>query len=151
MKKTELVNCPQWLLDASTEDEDVTIDGSIVTWHDGTWNGGIWRGGVWHGGTWYGGAWNGGGWHGGTWNGGVWHGGTVMEVSVKMIGTFTFCDSHHKTLFAVDGVAWILAGRRWFTLAHAKKHWAGREDRVFTRASLHSAVALAKHFGLKEE
>ena len=81
----------------------------------------------------------------------VWHGGTVREVSVKMIGTFTFCDSHHKTLFAVDGVAWILAGCRWFTLAHAKKHWAGREDRVFTRASLHSAVALAKHFGLKEE
>ena len=48
MKKTELDNCPKWLLEASTEDEDVTIDGSIVNWHGGTWNGGVWNGGVWN-------------------------------------------------------------------------------------------------------
>ena len=126
MKKTELDNCPKWLLEASTEDEDVTIDGSIVNWHDGIW-------------------------HDGAWRCGVWNRGTVRGVSVSMIGTFTFCDGYHKTLFSVYGVAWILAGCRWFTLADAKKHWGGRKDRVFTRASLHSAVALAKHFGLKEE
>ena len=52
MKKTELDNCPKWLLEASTEDEDVTIDGSIVNWHGGTWNGGAWHGGAWYGGVW---------------------------------------------------------------------------------------------------
>jgi len=36
MKKTELKNCPQWLLDADTLNEDVSFDkyGTLI-WHSG--------------------------------------------------------------------------------------------------------------------
>jgi hypothetical protein len=81
MKKTELKNCPQWLLDANTENENVEIvDGRLVwyggTWKDGTWWNGIWYGGIWKGGTWKSGTWHDGTWHNGTWNDGTWNDGT---------------------------------------------------------------------------
>ncbi len=50
MKKTELPNCPQWLLDADTENEIVEwddTDQNYIVWCDGLWRGGLWRGGEW--------------------------------------------------------------------------------------------------------
>ena len=47
----------------------------------------------------------------------------------------------------VDGVAYIGAGCRWFTLQDAIKHWEKREDRVLTRIIIESAIAIAKHKG----
>ena len=45
----------------------------------------------------------------------------------------------------VDGVAYIGAGCRWFTLQDAIKHWEKREDRVLTRIIIESAIAIANH------
>lgn len=70
MKKTKLQNCPQWLLDANTINEDVEIINGMLVWNDGTWNGGTWNHGVWQYGV-----WNDGTWNGGTWWGGIWWGG----------------------------------------------------------------------------
>ena len=45
MKKTELPNCPQWLLDADTENEDVRYDAKgRVEWLSGDFSGGDFRG-----------------------------------------------------------------------------------------------------------
>jgi len=79
MRKADLPNCPRWLSDARTEDEDVewyTDSSSWIVWHDGTWLGGDWRDGTWLGGDWRGGDWYGGTWRDGTWRDGTWHGGT---------------------------------------------------------------------------
>lgn len=78
MTKRELPNCPLWLLDAETENENVEWNSenqSYIVWRGGEWRDGVWRGGVWHGGVWIGGVWHGGVWHGGVWLGGVWLGG----------------------------------------------------------------------------
>jgi hypothetical protein len=121
-------------------------------WRGGTWWGGDWLGGNWLGGTWLGGYWRGGDWLGGDWLGGDWRGGKVNEIEgAKVIITFAHCDGWPKTLVDVNGEAWILAGCRWFNFADARKHWAGREDRIMTRALLHGAYHLAKHMGLKCE
>jgi hypothetical protein len=72
MKKTELENCPRWLLDANTENENVEIvDGELI-WHDGTWWSGIWYSGIWQNGIWHDGLWDYGIWENGTWEGGIW-------------------------------------------------------------------------------
>ena len=76
VKKTEITNCPKWLLDAETEDENVVVIDGIVVWISGTWKGGTWESGTWKGGTWRYGTWNDGTWKGGTWNDGTWKGGT---------------------------------------------------------------------------
>lgn len=46
MRKTELANCPKWLLNADTYNEDVSIDkyGTLI------WSGGEFRGGEFLGG-----------------------------------------------------------------------------------------------------
>ncbi len=76
MKKQDLPNCPQWLLDSDTSDEDIGWDlGGRIAWNSGVWHGGDWRGGVWHWGVWHDGLWHDGIWHGGSWHGGEWHGG----------------------------------------------------------------------------
>ncbi len=75
VRKTELSNCPQWLLDANTKDEDVTIQNGILIWQDGVWQGGIWQGGVWRDGDWWDGIWQGGDWRDGIWQDGIWQGG----------------------------------------------------------------------------
>lgn len=44
-------NCPQWLLDANTENENVEISKfGYVVWRSGEWQGGEWRSGEWQGG-----------------------------------------------------------------------------------------------------
>ena len=75
MSKHELQGCPQWLLDADTENEDVEIIDGVLHWLGGVWHGGVWRDGMWHDGVWYAGVWHGGKWHDGVWLGGVWRGG----------------------------------------------------------------------------
>ena len=56
MKKTELENCPAWLLNAQTEDENVkTVDRKLI-WLSGMWLSGTWEGSIWEGGTWAGSA-----------------------------------------------------------------------------------------------
>ena len=56
MKKTELPNCPQWLLDADTENEDVRYDAKgRVEWLSGDFRGGDFLGGDFWGGNFRGG------------------------------------------------------------------------------------------------
>ena len=56
MKICDLVNAPQWLKNAKTENEDVEIsEVGHVTWLEGTWCGGTWLEGTWREGTWRGG------------------------------------------------------------------------------------------------
>lgn len=69
MKKNELENCPQWLLESKTENEDVEIVNGKVIWKGGIWKGGTWEGEVWKYGIWMGGTWMNGTWEGGTWIG----------------------------------------------------------------------------------
>ena len=79
MRKSELPECPTWLLEARTDNEDVAWyddrPGTWIIWRGGDWRGGVWRGGVWRGGVWQGGVWQGGVWQGGVWRGGDWQGG----------------------------------------------------------------------------
>jgi len=71
MKKSELPNCPQWLLDADTKNEDVRYDAlGRVEWLSGTFLGGTFRGGSFLGGRFLGGDFWGGNFLGGTFRGG---------------------------------------------------------------------------------
>ncbi len=80
--KTEWPNCPQWLLDADTENEQVHVDevGYVTrkggTWHTGLWKNGTWKNGTWKAGTWVNGTWCNGIWKNGTWENGTWYNGT---------------------------------------------------------------------------
>ena len=61
MKKSELPNCPQWLFDAATKNEDVRYDAlGRVEWLSGTFLGGTFRGGKVQGGNFQGGNFLGG-------------------------------------------------------------------------------------------
>ncbi len=58
MKKHELENCPQWLLDADTLNEDVrwhSSDNTILVWEGGYFRGGEFLGGYFLGGEFLGG------------------------------------------------------------------------------------------------
>ena len=60
-------------------------------------------------------------------------------------------EGYRKCLCALDGVAYIGAGCRWFTLKEAKKHWsAKKKDRRITRSMLTTASLIAKINKLKE-
>ena len=77
MKKTDLKNCPDWLLKADTFEEDVEMDyGNKVIWKGGTWKKGVWEDGIWEGGIWKGGVWEDGTWKRGIWRDGLWKRGT---------------------------------------------------------------------------
>ena len=65
MRKTELPNCPQWLLDARTEYEDVVVEDGILVWRAGNFLGGNFRGGDFLGGNFRGGNFRGGNFWGG--------------------------------------------------------------------------------------
>jgi len=55
MRKTELPNCPQWLLDANTENEDVYFnDYGVLIWRGGNFWGGDFLGGNFLGGNFWG-------------------------------------------------------------------------------------------------
>ena len=60
-----------------------------------------------------------------------------------------FADGYRKCLAEVNGVAYIGAGCRWFTLADALKHWGEKEDRKLTMCLMQSAIAIADLNGWK--
>ena len=100
------------------------------------------------GGAYLGGAYLGGAYlEGANWGPGC----KIQEQTVKWVAPLVFCDNYCKCLCAVDDVAWIMAGCRWFTLANARKHWTGREDRITTLLMLEGIAAVAKSRGLREE
>ena len=68
-------------------------------------------------------------------------------VPIANIGT---CDGYAKSLCSVNGVAYIGAGCRWFTLDEAIAHWSNHQsDRSMTLCLMESAKALAKLKGLR--
>ena len=58
-----------------------------------------------------------------------------------------WADGYRKCIAQVDGVAYIGAGCRWFTLAQALKHWDNKPDRVLTMCLMNSAIAIAQSKG----
>jgi hypothetical protein len=59
-------------------------------------------------------------------------------------------DGYYKSLSSVNGVMYVGAGCRWFTLDAAKEHWSTHdEDRGMTVCMLPAMYAIAKHLGLK--
>lgn len=63
-----------------------------------------------------------------------------------------FADGYWKQVCHVNGVAYIGAGCRWFTLDEAKKHWENHtKNRELTLCLLQSAYAIAKLKGWKTD
>lgn len=61
-----------------------------------------------------------------------------------------FADGYRKAIAQINGVAWIGAGCRWFTLADALAHWTNHKfDRSLTLALMQSAIAIADSKGWK--
>ena len=61
-----------------------------------------------------------------------------------------FADGYRKCIAEVNGIAYIGAGCRWFTLAEALKHWGNHaENRRLTMCLLESAKAIATLNGWK--
>ena len=59
-------------------------------------------------------------------------------------------DGYRKCIAQVQGVAYIGAGCRWFTLAEALEHWSTHaKDRRLTMCLMQSAVAIADLKGWK--
>jgi len=84
MLKTELANCPQWLLDADTEDEDVYFNQfGILIWRGGNFLGGEFLGGDFRGGNFIGGAFRGGNFLGGNFLGGEFLGGYFIGEKIS--------------------------------------------------------------------
>ncbi len=145
MKISELKNCPQWLSLVITVNADVEVsENGWVTWNSGDFHGGNFRGGNFLGGDFWG-----GNFRGGNFRGGDFRGGLVMGVKARVVVTCMNVEHYPKTLVDVGGVAWILAGCRWFTFAESKKHWAKRKNRPITRALLIGVEALIKQKKLK--
>jgi len=86
MKKTELKNCPQWLLNASTKNEDVNLDryGTLI------WSGGEFLGGYFRGGEFLGGYFRGGEFLGGEFRGGEFLGGYFLGEKISKAPLFIF-------------------------------------------------------------
>lgn len=61
-----------------------------------------------------------------------------------------FADGYRKCTAQVNGVAYIGAGCRWFTLQEAINHWSNHaQDRTMTMCLLQSAIAIADAKGWK--
>lgn len=58
-----------------------------------------------------------------------------------------WADGYRKCISQIDGVAWIGAGCRWFTLEDALKHWSTKPDRELTMCLMQSAVFVAGYKG----
>jgi len=90
MKISELVECPQWLLDAETSNADVEIKNGWVIWNSGDFRGGDFLGGNFlggnfRGGDFWGGDFRGGNFLGGNFRGGDFRGGNFLGGNVKGI------------------------------------------------------------------
>ena len=56
-----------------------------------------------------------------------------------------WADGYRKCIAQVDGVAYIGAGCRWFTLANALNHWENHsQDRTMTMCLLMAAISIAE-------
>jgi hypothetical protein len=55
-----------------------------------------------------------------------------------------YCEGYRKVLACVNGVAYIGAGCRWFTLKDAVEYWANRDDRPMTKLLVKYAQSLAE-------
>ena len=136
-----------------------------MTWNSGDFCGGNFRGGNFFGSDFFGSDFRGGNFRGGNFRGGDFCGGNFLDGDfcggniVTELGRFkprriltvtSEVEGWPKTLVDLDGVAYILAGCRWFTLADARKHWKERSDRTLTYALLEGAAAVAKLWGLTE-
>jgi len=62
-----------------------------------------------------------------------------------------WADGYRKCIAQVDGVAYIGAGCRWFTLSDAIAHWSAKPDRVMTMCLMESALAIAGLNGWSHE
>ncbi len=62
-----------------------------------------------------------------------------------------WADGYRKCIAQIDGVAYVGAGCRWFTLADALKHWSAKEDRDLTIGLMQSAVFVAGLRGWSHE
>ncbi len=79
-------------------------------------------------------------------------GGALEFGTHQWVAVWCVADGYSKLICEIDGVAWIGAGCRWFTLADAIRHWATRtDDRKETIALLQGAIALADQRGLRHE
>lgn len=104
MRKTELENCPRWLLDAHTENENVSFsDSGDIIWHHGLWHNGEWKGLVWESGVWKNGIWRSGVWHNGVWEKGLWNAG-LWKDGVWHDGTW--CKGEHRNGIWESGI-WV--------------------------------------------
>ena len=74
--------------------------------------------------------------------------GVYLAVAVACLG---HADGYGKALCNKDGVAYIGAGCRWFTLAEALRHWDNKPDRIETMCLMQSAIYLAGYHGLAFE
>ena len=62
-----------------------------------------------------------------------------------------WADGYRKCIAQIDGVAWIGAGCRWFTLHDALAHWSKKENREVTMCLMQSAISIAKLKGWSHE
>ena len=131
MKKSELPNCPQWLLDADTKNEDVRYDAlGRVEWLSGTFLGGTFRGGSFLGGRFLGGDFWGGNFLGGTFRGGKVQGGNFQGGNF-LGGTFLDASISRRPI-TIYGLTWPVyitqAGAKIGCQAHSVAAWNTLSD-----------------------
>jgi carbonic anhydrase/acetyltransferase-like protein (isoleucine patch superfamily) len=79
----------------------------------------------------------------------------VIEVGARVLRGDTYiavlghCEGYVKTLCDRDGVAWINAGCRSFSLDDAISHWAGKEARPEAMKLMDKALGLAREHQLR--
>ena len=77
-------------------------------------------------------------------------GGALKFGTHQWVAVWCVANGYGKLICEIDGVAWIGAGCRWFTLADAIRHWTTHtDDRKETIALLQVAIALADQRGLR--
>lgn len=124
MKKTELKNCPQWLLDADTQGED-------VQWSSPSQRYIVWRGGAFRGGE-------------------LW-GGLVGDREAKKLRAFAGLYKYQvwSVLFA-DGTRWVRMGCLFKSLDEGRKlESATVTRRSFQTTDQRSARSESRHLSLR--
>ena len=111
MKISELVNAPQWLLDADTVNADVRIVDGLVVWSCGDFLGGNFRGGDFWGGDFLGGYFLGGDFWGGNFRGGNFLGADVKgNAALKLRAHIGLYPYQVTAALLVDGTRWVQMG-----------------------------------------
>ena len=79
---------------------------------------------------------------------GAWASIGIKATFIADLGSY---EGYRKVVCSLEGVAYIGAGCRWFTLAEAKKHWhAKKVGRQITHAMLSVATVIAEQHKLRE-